>query len=68
MQKTLEMRLRVTYDDAENIPTQELAGVLYRAAQHLANEGLLSGESDAIVDDWRVNVEEVGPAGLRFPR
>lgn len=34
------------------VPLADLRRLLYDASRHLANEGLLSGETDAEVEEW----------------
>lgn len=53
--KTLELRIRVAYD-APNTDIQTLSGQLFRLAQIAANEGLLSGDDEAVVDEWSSEV------------
>lgn len=45
------LSLTVHYDDA-TADRSAIAAQLDYAAQHLAEHGLLSGETDLIVDEW----------------
>lgn len=55
---TLELRLRVTYD-LNGVALKELYRLLDYAVRHLMGEGLITGETEAVVDDYRYEVKEV---------
>jgi len=54
----LKLTVSVWYD-RNGTPVDEIAHQLNRAAEHLADEGLLSGCLDAVVTDWSRNVDIV---------
>lgn len=64
---TVELRLRVTYDThGESLET--LVAQLQQALNHVAQNGIFSGETEAVVTDYRYNIEEVIQArkGIAF--
>ena len=63
MSVTLELTLRVTYD-ANGVPTEELKDMLEQACVHHAmNRGGITGDTEAIVDDYRFNTEVISIDG-----
>jgi hypothetical protein len=62
---TVELRLTVKYelDDGQPLDTshiEQAKSYLDELPKFAANRGLLSGESELIVDDWRHEVKVVG--------
>ena len=54
------MKLVITVDyNLNGVSKLEMEEQLHYAANFLASEGLLSGESEAIVSEWYETVEEV---------
>lgn len=53
-----ELRITVAYD-LQDTSEKEIETLLYLAAQHLANEGMLSGSTDAEVDSWDSSVTKI---------
>ena len=62
----LRLTLEVTYDmaDVEEKDREAVINSLYDGlsfiADNAAGNGLLSGDTEAIVDTWHANVEKVG--------
>jgi hypothetical protein len=54
--KTIRMTLTVTYQ-SNGVPDDELAAHLQFIGEYAADNGMMSGNTDATVDDWRVDVE-----------
>lgn len=49
------LTLKVVYDDANSI--KQIKDVLDAAVEHLADNGLLSDESEMLVDEWEHKIE-----------
>jgi hypothetical protein len=68
--KTDEVRLRLTVDvhyELGRTAIQDLERVLMAAADHLAENGMLSGETEASVLSWESAVS-TPPEDIRKPR
>ena len=55
---TFRLSIEVSYE-TNGVTTKELEGILTDAANHLAGEGLFTGESPAEVTSWRSTVEGI---------
>lgn len=55
----LRLQIDVTYDLGRT-DVKDLKRVLGRAAEHLNDEGLLSGDTEASVELWGCTVTEIG--------
>jgi hypothetical protein len=55
----MQLTLRVRYDAEETPSEPDCYKLLKDIVEHAAGEGLLSGDSDLIVDDFRYNIETV---------
>lgn len=55
--QTLTLRIRVTYDMQGGSTVAEVENQLCHAADFLAAEGLLSGETEAVVESWKATVK-----------
>mgnify|MGYP001579769487 CR=1 FL=1 len=51
--------LQVEYDDTDNVTPREVKEQLLDAIDHLADNGLLSGDLDVTVSDWTINVQQL---------
>lgn len=62
--RTVELRLVVTYEVGEgedHVPDEAICHELLKnVANFAAGEGLLSGETDYVVDDWTAEVKTIG--------
>lgn len=60
MKKTITLRLSIEVSYEPNgVETSELETLLTRAADHLAGEGLFTGETAAEVTSWHPHVEAI---------
>ena len=57
-----ELKIKIAYDMNGESPATIMA-LLYQAAQHLADEGMLSGHTQAEVESWAPQVKMVGDGG-----
>jgi len=57
---TLKLEITVTYDPASKPDEEQLRATLKRGADHLASNCMLSGATDAIVDEYSVHITRVG--------
>lgn len=55
--KTLTLKIQVTYDMQGGATVEEVTNQLYQAADFLSGEGLLSGETEAVVESWKAVVK-----------
>lgn len=55
--QTLTLRIRVTYDMQGGATVAEVKNQLCQAADFLSAEGLLSGETEAVVESWMATVK-----------
>ena len=60
--RTVELKLRVQYErDDGTTPTEdECREILEDLVQHATNRGLLTGDSDLLVEDHRYEIQTVG--------
>ena len=54
---TLRLSIEVSYDLGADCTAQELRSVLLRAGDHLAANGLLTGEAAAEVETWSQSID-----------
>ena len=55
--QTLTLKIRVTYDMRGGATVEEVTNQLCQAADFLYGEGLLSGETEAVVESWKAVVK-----------
>lgn len=55
--QTLTLKIRVTYDMQGGATVEEVTNQLCHAADFLAGEGLLSGDTEAVVESWKASVK-----------
>jgi hypothetical protein len=56
------IHLRLTFDaviDPNGVPVDELKGNLDRIVRQAINEGTVTGETEAILDEFKINVTNV---------
>lgn len=55
--QTLTLKIQVTYDMQGGATVEEVTNQLCQAADFLYGEGLLSGETEAVVESWKASVK-----------
>ena len=51
--------INIDYDETDMVTPEQVKAVLFDAIDHLADNGLLSGELDIDIDDWNVSVTQL---------
>jgi hypothetical protein len=55
----LNLMIQVSYSVFGLTTPKEIKETLLRAGQHLYDEGLLTNDVDALVDEWKMEVKEI---------
>ncbi len=54
--KTFTLTVKVTYEQ-NGVEDSELSGLLYNIADYAANNGMMTEDTEAVVETWSANVE-----------